>query len=101
MVKAGRTFVPFPAYIEALFMIVCFEILKESDFRMSFAELCADENIIFIDMTEEFVSLYEEQHILAHGFVNTTVGRGHLNRYGHASIAKRLAEVIEEGNDGN
>lgn len=35
MLKAGRTFVPFPAYIEALFMIVCFEILKESDIRMS------------------------------------------------------------------
>ncbi len=33
--KAGRTFVPFPAYIEALFMIICFEILKESDLRMS------------------------------------------------------------------
>lgn len=37
MLKAGRTFVPFPAYIEAMFMIVCFEILKESDLRMSFA----------------------------------------------------------------
>ncbi len=35
VLKAGRTFVPFPAYIEALFMILCFEILKESDFRMS------------------------------------------------------------------
>lgn len=35
MLKAGRTFVPFPAYIEALFMIICFEILKESDIRMS------------------------------------------------------------------
>ena len=33
--KAGRTFVPFPAYIEALFMIICFEILKESDLRMA------------------------------------------------------------------
>ncbi len=33
--KAGRTYVPFPAYIEAIFMIVCFEILKESDIRMS------------------------------------------------------------------
>ena len=33
--KAGRTFVPFPAYIEALFMIICFEILKEADLRMS------------------------------------------------------------------
>lgn len=35
MLKAGRNFVPFPAYIEALFLIVCFEILKESDLRMS------------------------------------------------------------------
>ena len=35
MFKAGRTFVPFPAYIEALFMIICFEILRESDLRMS------------------------------------------------------------------
>ena len=35
MLKAGRTFVPFPAYLEAIFMIICFEILKESDIRMS------------------------------------------------------------------
>lgn len=35
MLKAGRTFVPFPAYLEALFMIICFEILRESDIRMS------------------------------------------------------------------
>lgn len=35
MLKAGRSFVPFPAYLEALFMIICFEILKESDLRMS------------------------------------------------------------------
>jgi len=31
--KAGRTLVPFPAYIEALLLIISFEILKESDFR--------------------------------------------------------------------
>ena len=35
MLKAGRSFVPFSAYIEALFMIIAFEILKESDIRMS------------------------------------------------------------------
>ena len=37
MFKAGRSYVPFPAYIEALFMIISFEILKEGDFRMSHA----------------------------------------------------------------
>lgn len=35
MLKAGRSFVPFPAYIEAICMILAFEILKESDLRMS------------------------------------------------------------------
>ena len=35
VLKSGRSFVPFPAYIEAIFMIICFEILKESDLRMS------------------------------------------------------------------
>lgn len=33
--KVGRAFVPFPAYIEALFMIISFEILREGDLRMS------------------------------------------------------------------
>lgn len=34
MLKAGRNFVPFPAYIEAILMITAFEILKESDLRI-------------------------------------------------------------------
>lgn len=33
--KAGRSFVPFPAYIEAILMMISFEILKESDLRKS------------------------------------------------------------------
>ena len=33
--KAGRTLVPFPAYLEALFMIIYFEILREGDLRMT------------------------------------------------------------------
>ena len=35
ILKAGRNFVPFSAYIEALFMIISFEILKEGDLRIS------------------------------------------------------------------
>ncbi len=35
LLKAQRSFVPFPAVVEALFMIVSFEILRESDLRMS------------------------------------------------------------------
>lgn len=35
LLKAQRAAVPFPATIEALFMIISFEILRESDLRMS------------------------------------------------------------------
>lgn len=35
LLKAQRISVPFPAVVEALFMIICFEILRESDIRMS------------------------------------------------------------------
>lgn len=35
LLKAQRVSVPFPATIEALFMIISFEILRESDLRMS------------------------------------------------------------------
>lgn len=35
LLKAQRTAVPFPAIVEALFMIISFEILRESDLRMS------------------------------------------------------------------
>ena len=59
-----------------------------------FAKTCEDLGIIFVDMTSDFERMYEEEHILAHGFINTSVGTGHLNKYGHKAIAERLAEVI-------
>lgn len=70
-------------------------IPDEKEYRDCFADFCADEGIVFVDMTDDFVSLYKEKHVLAHGFVNTGVGVGHLNRYGHEVIAERLAQVIE------
>ena len=47
VLKSGRSFVPFPAYIEALFMIICFEILKESDLRMSTIAISSISGLIF------------------------------------------------------
>lgn len=60
----------------------------------AFQEACDKNDIIFVDMTPDFERMYEEEHILAHGFINTAVGTGHLNKYGHKAIAERLAEVI-------
>lgn len=59
-----------------------------------FASACADNGVLFVDMTEDFLQMYETEHLLPHGFCNTAVGVGHLNRHGHRAIAERLAEVI-------
>ena len=52
---------------------------------------------IFIDTDNDFIELYKTKHILPYGFINTKVGSGHLNKYGHEVIAKRLAKEIKNG----
>jgi len=61
-----------------------------------FTQACEDNNVVFINVTDRFCELYEQDCILAHGFSNTAVGVGHLNKYGHRIIAETLAEYIEE-----
>lgn len=64
------------------------------DYLTVFGDLCQEQGILFLDMTDIFVQKYEENHILPHGFTNTHVGAGHLNKHGHEMIAKSLANVI-------
>lgn len=59
-----------------------------------FKELCQKNDIEFIDLSDAFESLYYEKHILAHGFINSAVGVGHLNKYGHMVFAEEVAKVI-------
>ena len=62
-----------------------------------FEKACKKNNIIFIDTDQDFQELYKTKHILPYGFINTKVGSGHLNKYGHEVIAKRLAKEITNG----
>lgn len=62
----------------------------------SFRMECEKQGIVFCDMTEGFQTLYEEEHILAHGFANSELGEGHLNKYGHAVIAETIVAKIQE-----
>lgn len=66
----------------------------------AFEEACEKNGIIFVDMTADFERLYTKEHILAHGFANTAVGYGHLNKYGHRTIATKLSEIMEGENNG-
>jgi hypothetical protein len=69
----------------------------------TFEKISKNNNIIFIDTDKDLVELYTTRHILPYGFINTRVGSGHLNKYGHEVIAKRLTQEIlklEGGNNG-
>lgn len=65
-----------------------------------FQSTCEEQDIIFADMADPFNKLYEEEHILAHGFVNSCVGAGHLNKHGHRVIAETLSEIIKADMEG-
>ncbi len=57
---------------------------------------CEKHSIKFVNMHGPFTEYYEETYRLPHGFSNTTVGTGHINRYGHQVIAQTVYDVIEE-----
>ncbi len=61
-----------------------------------FASVCKKNDVIFVDVTQDFENLYERKKILAAGFINTSVGYGHLNKWGHEVIARRLCEIIKQ-----
>lgn len=63
-----------------------------------FKEACLRNGIDFIDLSDAFENLYNSKHILAHGFINSAVGVGHLNKYGHRVFAEEVAKVIGGNN---
>ena len=62
--------------------------------REAFIAECEDNDVIFTDMSDAFVEDYMQNSRLCHGFMNTSVGTGHINRTGHALITERLYEVL-------
>lgn len=68
---------------------------KEEEVSLpAFQSACEAHDVIFVDMTEDFMNMYHDNYVLPHGFCNTAVGIGHLNRFGHEAIAKRLAGIL-------
>ena len=60
----------------------------------NFRTLCEAHGLQVVDMSERFLTEYEIRHVLPHGFTNTAVGAGHLNKEGHAMIADELLRFI-------
>ena len=61
-----------------------------------FQRLCKANDIIFMDMSARFATEYAKSYVLPYGFSNSSVGSGHLNKYGHAMIADELYKLIQE-----
>lgn len=74
------------------------DIVYETDPDMcaAFARACSQNGIRFVDMTEAFGTLYKSECRLPYGFINTQVGKGHLNKYGYQAIAEKLAETVHD-----
>lgn len=71
-------------------------LLTGDENSQRFQELCESNGIIFLDMGSEFMAEYTENHVLPYGFSNSSVGKGHLNKYGHAMVADELYKLISE-----
>ena len=57
---------------------------------------CQANDVTFVNVTDDFLAMYREDHVLPRGFCNTAVGVGHLNKNGHKRIAEKLAETLAE-----
>lgn len=55
-----------------------------------FARLCREAGADFIDLSADFLSLYEKDGTLTMGFFNTPQGAGHFNASGQAVVARGL-----------
>jgi hypothetical protein len=68
----------------------------DDEYLATFKNACDANDVLFVDMTGAFISAYNTRRVLPHGFLNTAVGAGHLNKNGHAIIAAELFKRIQE-----
>ena len=65
------------------------------DYSNGLKEACRQNDVILLDVSNNFKELYEREHVLPYGFTNTAIGTGHLNKYGHKVIADAILGYIE------
>ena len=72
------------------------EICEDNGEREAFGKVCASQEIVFITTAEAFKRMYSEEHRLPNGFLDSPLGTGHLNEYGHQAIANILEPVFNQ-----
>ena len=71
-------------------------IINTKKVSKDFSELCKENNIFYLDMSDRFIEEYNKNHIIPKGFINGAIATGHLNADGHRMIADKLYELIME-----
>ena len=61
-----------------------------------FSDLCSQNGIYFLDVGERFLKEYEKNYTLPYGFTNTSVGTGHMNKYGHKMFAEEIYKLMQK-----
>ena len=69
-------------------------LFQPSERKDLFGKIADEYGITFVDLTADFEKMYYQEHHVAHGFVTGKLERGHLNKYGHAVMAKALCRAI-------
>ena len=71
------------------------KILSDLNSTAQFSELCKQNGIYFLDMSKRFLDEYKKNYTLPYGFMNTSVGSGHMNKYGHKMLAEEIYGLIQ------
>lgn len=72
------------------------QLTENEQIVQKFAELCESKGILFLNMGDRFLTEYGETYTLPYGFMNSSVGKGHMNKYGHEMMAEELYKLIKE-----
>lgn len=67
--------------------------------RALYQRLCAQNGLVFLDLTEDNIAAVQQLGQLPFGFANTTPGTGHINRLGLRIFAEGVYEQLTEGVD--
>ena len=68
----------------------------EAPNKDAFARACTRNGVGFVDLTQDFFDFYDRNKKFPRGFFNSIPGAGHLNKYGHALVAKGLNDYLRQ-----
>lgn len=74
-------------------------IQEQPDERALYQKLCAENGIVFLDLTGRNIAAAEELGQLPFGFANTSPGTGHINRLGLRLFAEGVYEQLSAGRE--